>query len=220
MFCQNCGKEINDGIKFCPECGAVTSENGLGGDGSHTFPENNEVFVRGYKCAGNSKYYAFTFYVPGAAVVLGGLLCESMPILGLLIILAAVVFACIIRKVFKQSIMYDDSQKYFIYNAHSHLKFTIKKIAIADIKKVRIRYVKIGLIDSRYSLNDPGKYHVISFDAADSKKSLSVWFSKNGNAEEFIPVIENAFNQNEMNVVIDRKEELIKHAKFLKESEN
>lgn len=22
MFCKNCGKEIEDGIKFCPECGA------------------------------------------------------------------------------------------------------------------------------------------------------------------------------------------------------
>lgn len=22
MFCINCGKQINDGSKFCPECGA------------------------------------------------------------------------------------------------------------------------------------------------------------------------------------------------------
>ena len=23
MFCKNCGKEIEDAVKFCPECGAA-----------------------------------------------------------------------------------------------------------------------------------------------------------------------------------------------------
>lgn len=27
MICPNCGKEVNDGIKFCPECGADLSAN-------------------------------------------------------------------------------------------------------------------------------------------------------------------------------------------------
>ncbi len=27
MFCKNCGKEIPDNIKFCPECGCTTVEN-------------------------------------------------------------------------------------------------------------------------------------------------------------------------------------------------
>lgn len=25
MFCRNCGKEIEDGVKFCPDCGANVS---------------------------------------------------------------------------------------------------------------------------------------------------------------------------------------------------
>lgn len=27
MYCSNCGKELNDGVKFCPECGASVMEN-------------------------------------------------------------------------------------------------------------------------------------------------------------------------------------------------
>lgn len=27
MFCKNCGKEIADGVKFCPECGVTQTVN-------------------------------------------------------------------------------------------------------------------------------------------------------------------------------------------------
>lgn len=27
MFCKNCGKEIADGVKFCPECGVIQTVN-------------------------------------------------------------------------------------------------------------------------------------------------------------------------------------------------
>lgn len=26
MFCKNCGKELADGVKFCPECGTNQKE--------------------------------------------------------------------------------------------------------------------------------------------------------------------------------------------------
>lgn len=225
MFCSNCGKEIPEGSQFCPECGAAVSGNGntaaRAGSGTAVMsPSKNEVFVRGYKCAGNSKYYAFTFFLPLAVAVLGALIYEGMPGFGAILIIVGIVFACIIRKIFKQSIMYDETQKLFVYNAHSKLNFTVKKIAVADVQRVRIRYVKVGLMDAKYSLNDPGKYHVIALDAADNNNSVSVWFSKNGNVEEFIPVIENAMKQNGKNIVIDRKEDLIKLAEFSKEVEN
>ena len=30
MFCKNCGKEISDGTKFCPECGATQEASTVG----------------------------------------------------------------------------------------------------------------------------------------------------------------------------------------------
>ena len=26
MFCKNCGKQLDDAVKFCPDCGAVVSD--------------------------------------------------------------------------------------------------------------------------------------------------------------------------------------------------
>ena len=147
------------------------------------------------------------------------MLYEGIPAIGLILILAAIIFAIIGRKIFRQSILFDDTQKMFIYNAHSHLNFTIKKIALSDIKSIRIRYVKVGIMDAKYSLNDPGKYNVISFDAVDNSKSLSVWFSKPRNLDEFIPVVENALQQNGKSISIDKKQDLIKLVEFTKESE-
>ena len=225
MFCPNCGKEMADESQFCPECGAaVTTNKATAGENVRVREVSssslkNEVFVRGYRCAGNSKYYAFTFFLPVAIALLGAFVCEGIPSIGLIIIIGAIIFACIDRKIFKQSIMYDEAQNTFVYNAHSKLKFTVKKIPVSDIQRVRVRYVKVGLMDAKYSLNDPGKYQVIALDSSDSKKSLSVWFSKKGNAEEFFPVLENVLKMNGKNVGIDKKNELLKLSDFTKESE-
>ena len=37
MFCKNCGKEIADGVKFCPECGVTQTVNDTTG-GQAIFP--------------------------------------------------------------------------------------------------------------------------------------------------------------------------------------
>ncbi len=29
MFCKSCGKEIENGVRFCPECGATLQESGI-----------------------------------------------------------------------------------------------------------------------------------------------------------------------------------------------
>ena len=85
---------------------------------------------------------------------------------------------------------------------------------VSDIKSVRIRYVKVGFGTSKVSLNDPGKYHVISLDAVNPENSIRVWFPKNGNAEEFIPIINYALQKSGKQIQIDCKEELIKGTDF------
>lgn len=36
MFCRNCGKPIDDNAKFCPECGAATSDQAAQATVTHT----------------------------------------------------------------------------------------------------------------------------------------------------------------------------------------
>lgn len=226
MFCKNCGKEIEDGAAFCNNCGtAVGNEssaktsgklNLAGGQNSSSI---KEVFVRGFKCAGNGKYYAFCYYVPLIVFILGLYLWQYTA-LGLILALLGFIFALVVKKIFKQSLLYDEIQEAFIYNAHSHLSFTVKKLNVSDIKSVRIRYVKVGFGTSKFSLNDPGKYHVISLDAVNPENSIRVWFPKNGNAEEFIPVINYALQKSGKQIQIDCKEDLMKGYDFEMENQN
>ena len=178
-----------------------------------------EVFVRGMRTAGNSKYYAFMYFTPVAILVLGYLISETNG--GVLLwALIALIFGVIAKIIFKQSIMYDEVQQAFVYNAHSHLKFTMKTLKLTDIKSIRLRYVKIGYGTSRASLNDIGKYHVISLDAETPNQSLKVWFPKDGNMEEFIPALEYAVQQSGRSIPINRKDELMKWVEFETELEN
>lgn len=226
MFCPNCGKQINDGADFCPECGKSTSQNkgdalnssGRIVGGVTNSPDKKEVFVRGLKCAGAGKYYAFTYFIPLLVVILGAALFEPVSWLGCFLIIAGIVFGIFARMIFKRSIMYDEEKKSFVFNAHSHLKFSMKSIDVGELSGIRVRYVKIGYSAARFSLNDPGKYHVICFDSAYEGKSFSVWFSKNGNAEEFMPVIEYAFQKNGSGISVDKKDELMKLKDFENES--
>ena len=84
MFCPTCGKEMADESQFCPECGAaVTVNKATAGENVRVREVSssslkNEVFVRGYRCAGNSKYYAFTFFLPVAIALLGAFVCEGI----------------------------------------------------------------------------------------------------------------------------------------------
>ena len=57
-FCANCGKEVSEGVKFCPECGKGLKR------------ESNSMIVWGYVCGG----VAFFFFPIGfgiAGVVIG-----------------------------------------------------------------------------------------------------------------------------------------------------
>ena len=122
--------------------------------------------------------------------------------------------AFFIRKIFKRSIKYDSSTKSFIKNPSCKLKFAIRSISLDKIQKVRIRYVKKGYLDGQYSLNDMGKFYVISFDSANKEESLSVWSIKKGNLDDFIPIIENAFNENSLSIQIDRNDTLMSGKDF------
>ncbi|MBR4322075.1 zinc ribbon domain-containing protein [Treponema sp.] len=220
MFCSKCGAELADNAKFCSNCGNVVKKvMSQTHSGTTSMISANEVFIRGFKCAGNGMYYAFSYFTPVILVVLGFYIAQYTNF-GLFLALIGLLAGFLIKKIFKQSILYDESNQTFFYNAHSHLPFTMKSLNIADVKSIRLRYVKIGFGTSKVSLNDPGKYHVISLDATDPEKSIKVWFPKDGNAEEFIPVLEKAIQTSGKSLTVDKKDELIKWADFETELNN
>lgn len=220
MFCKNCGNKLTEGTTFCPNCGNAVRSSAFQTTSSRTSnTTGNEVFVRGFKCAGNGMYYAFSYFTPAILVVLGFYIAQYTNF-GLFLVLIGLLAGFLIKNIFKQSILYDESNQTFLYNAHSHLPFTMKSLNIADVKSIRLRYVKIGFGTSKVSLNDPGKYHVISLDATDPEKSIKVWFPKDGNAEEFIPVLEKAIQTSGKSLTVDKKDELIKWADFETELNN
>ena len=181
MFCSKCGKEINDNVKFCPNCGNAIGKEDSPNTSSSTIinsnNSNNEIFIQGYRCAEDTPYYAFTYFLPLAILLLGVWIWEYTGF-GVVIALVGFVLAFFIRKIFKRSIKYDSSTKSFIKNPSCKLKFAIRSISLDKIQKVRIRYVKKGYLDGQYSLNDMGKFYVISFDSTNKEESLSVWSIK------------------------------------------
>lgn len=220
MFCSKCGAELADNAKFCSNCGNVVKKvMSQTHSGTTSMISANEVFIRGFKCAGNGMYYAFSYFTPVILVVLGFYIAQYTNF-GLFLALIGLLAGFLIKKIFKQSILYDESNQTFLYNAHSHLPFTMKSLNIADVKSIRLRYVKIGFGTAKFSLNDPGKYHVISLDAESPEKSIKVWFPKDGNAEEFIPVLEKAIQTSGKSLTVDKKDELIKWADFETELNN
>ena len=217
MFCSKCGKEINDNVKFCPNCGNAIGKEDSPNTSSSTIinsnNSNNEIFIQGYRCAEDTPYYAFTYFLPLAILLLGVWIWEYTGF-GVVIALVGFVLAFFIRKIFKRSIKYDSSTKSFIKNPSCKLKFAIRSISLDKIQKVRIRYVKKGYLDGQYSLNDMGKFYVISFDSTNKEESLSVWSIKKGNLDDFIPIIENAFNENGISIQIDRNDTLMTGKEF------
>lgn len=217
MFCSKCGKEINDNVKFCPNCGNAIGKEDSPNTSSSTIinsnNSNNEIFIQGYRCAEDTPYYAFTYFLPLAILLLGVWIWEYTGF-GVVIALVGFVLAFFIRKIFKRSIKYDSSTKSFIKNPSCKLKFAIRSISLDKIQKVRIRYVKKGYLDGQYSLNDMGKFYVISFDSTNKEESLSVWSIKKGNLDNFIPIIENAFNENGISIQIDRNDTLMTGKEF------
>ena len=220
MFCSKCGKEINDNVKFCPNCGNAIGKEDSPNTSSSTIinsnnsnNSNNEIFIQGYRCAEDTPYYAFTYFLPLAILLLGVWIWEYTGF-GVVIALVGFVLAFFIRIIFKRSIKYDSSTKSFIKNPSCKLKFAIRSISLDKIQKVRIRYVKKGYLDGQYSLNDMGKFYVISFDSTNKEESLSVWSIKKGNLDDFIPIIENAFNENGISIQIDRNDTLMTGKEF------
>ena len=68
MFCSKCGKEINDNVKFCPNCGNTIGENVVSTVPINSNISSNEIFIKGYRCAEDTAYYAFTYFLPQASI--------------------------------------------------------------------------------------------------------------------------------------------------------
>lgn len=65
MFCKNCGKEISDGTKFCPECGA-TQEASVVGSPSTEKDNSNQTA----NCSQKSRTVTalFAFFLGGLGI--------------------------------------------------------------------------------------------------------------------------------------------------------
>ncbi len=213
MFCSKCGKEINDNVKFCPNCGNTIGRSVTSNTINNPNISTNEIFIQGYRCAEDTPYYAFTYFLPLAILLLGVWIWQYTGF-GVVLALCGFILAFVIRIIFKRSIKYDSFTKSFVKNPSCKLKFAIKSISIDKIQKIRIRYVKKGYLDGQYSLNDMGKFYVISFDSENKEESLSVWSIKKGNLDKFIPIIENAFNENGISIQIDRNDTLMSGKEF------
>ena len=71
MFCSKCGKEINDNVKFCPNCGNAIGQQDSSSTIINSNNSTNEIFIQGYRCAEDTPYYAFTYFLPLAILLLG-----------------------------------------------------------------------------------------------------------------------------------------------------
>lgn len=198
MFCTKCGKEIKKEMKYCPGCGnPVDSTNEIVKPEveSVSLPYKKEVFIRGIIKPTFTKYGGFQDWVETIFIVIAFLFGPIIPF-----VVLGLVWYTIFPFIFRESILYDEKTQSFFYNANSNLGFTKASISINDVKGVWIAPAKFGILQ---------KFYIISF-VKNEEESLTVYFSKKDNMEEFIPTIEYAINKSGKDIEICRDDELIK----------
>ena len=243
MFCSKCGAQIEDGAKFCSSCGTVvegagmeTASNGLNSNAAGaTFAGTNsiaslkkEVTIKGSKWYINRKYQLFVDLFPLIGLFLAYISFQhEFIVIGSIFLIAFFVFEIITRKIFKQSILYDDSKKAFLINENSHLNFAKREIKLSELKEIKIRNVKVSAKSTKAALKNNifvrsllpygGKYSLVAFNTQNFEEGLEIYFSKKGNIEELLPLLEKVIKTNQLNITLDKKDEIIDWADYANE---
>ena len=243
MFCSKCGAEIENGAKFCQKCGTAvegagveTTSNGAGSNtAGRTLAGTNssvnlkkEVTIKGSKWYINRKYQLFVDLLPLVGLLFAYIFFEiEVLAVGFIFLIATLVFEIICRKIFKQSVIYDDSKKAFLINENSHLSFAKREIKLSELKDIKIRNVKVTGKSTKAALKNNifvrsllpygGKYSLVAFNTQKFEEGLEIYFSKKGNIEELIPIIEEVVKSNQVNITLDKKDELIDWADYANE---
>lgn len=177
--------------------------------------QNFYVKIRGFKtgidCAINWVQF-FAFIIP-----LGlGFLLDSDGSKGILLVCVFIsIIAMILSRVLNpQGIFIDTSKGIIISNKEMKLNFLKKTINISDIKEVIIEKYKIpfllgyNIFDMLFSSR---KFDNVSLKDDSGKRILSTQFIKDGNKDEYIQALQNAFNILGRNDIIFKVDNQIKN---------
>lgn len=74
MFCTNCGNQLKDGAKFCPNCGAKVSQDGAGGNADQTSAEEKIKWREFLTLENIEKFAPAAALVPLAMAIVCGVL--------------------------------------------------------------------------------------------------------------------------------------------------
>ena len=74
MFCTNCGNQLEDGAKFCPNCGAKVSQDGAGGNADQTSDEEKIKWREFLTLENIEKFAPAAALVPLAMAIVCGVL--------------------------------------------------------------------------------------------------------------------------------------------------
>lgn len=74
MFCTNCGNQLEDGAKFCPNCGAKVSQDGAGGNADQTSAEEKIKWREFLTLENIEKFAPAAALVPLAMAIVCGVL--------------------------------------------------------------------------------------------------------------------------------------------------
>lgn len=205
MFCSKCGTQINEGAKFCTNCGASIVNNSantqtnqsINNTASNTqFSTNNivannlptfDIKVKGIKDIVNKKFN-YIRLTALALVFIGYALTNVSFGLGMLIEFASFIALIVINVMNPKSIFIDTNKGIISANRNAKFDFIKKNINISDIREIKIEKFKITFKDAKSPhdfIFSVGKFENVSLIDFNGNRILSTQFFKHANLEEY-----------------------------------
>ena len=231
-FCNNCGNALqqpnlnqNSAQQLQTENYQILQQNNQSGNfqfnqstSQNQFTGNTQNFyvkIRGFKtgidCAINWVQF-FAFIIPlGLGWILSLKFGDSVMVIFVFIGIIAMILSRVLNP---QGIFIDIAKGIIISNKEMKLNFLKKTINIVDIKEVIIEKYKIPFILG-YNIFDmlfsSRKFDNVSIKDGNGKRILSTQFVKDGNKDEYIQALQNAFNILGRNDIIFKVDNQIKN---------
>lgn len=209
MFCKTCGKEVADGIKFCPACGSElnNSERKVEDNVQNRLSINLDkvIKIKGKRAGEESFFYA--------ALWLFLLLFAVGTWVSWIIFFGLTIYA--FMKI-PRTVSYNSFLKKIITNEKAHFSPLRKSIDISEIDLVRIRKVKL-IFSLHHALSIPGEYFVVALDTRFQNRNLNIWFSRENEMREFLALLVAALKENGKNIPINENPSVIKTKDFYDE---